>query len=106
MSLDIDQFQAATATDGLLISLDGKIVHEFYRPGMTAATPHILMSASKSIMGLILGILTERGVLCLETPVSDIVPEVARSAYHGVTLRRCLPTCAPALPSTPPSSSA
>ena len=37
---------------------------------MDNLTPHILMSISKSVLGLLLGILVERGALELESPVT------------------------------------
>ena len=53
----------ATATDGFVILQDGHIIHEFYDHGTTATTPHIVMSATKSVTGLIAGILQVQGVL-------------------------------------------
>ena len=41
----------------------GKIVYEFYDKAMGRGTPHILMSVSKSVLGLLVGILVERGQL-------------------------------------------
>lgn len=89
-SLDLEQFLDATATDGLVILLDGAIVHETYAHGMTDRTQHILMSASKSVVGLMVGILSDQGVLDLEAPVSTILPEVAATAYRDATLRQLL----------------
>jgi CubicO group peptidase (beta-lactamase class C family) len=57
---------------------------------MTPRTSHILMSASKSIVGLIVGILRGNGQLYLDAPVSDLVPEIATTAYRGATLRHLL----------------
>src|SRR5713226_4920293 len=62
-SLNLDGFLQATATDGIVILHDGRIVFEFYDGGTTKQTPHILMSATKSIVGLIAGVLHHRGDL-------------------------------------------
>jgi CubicO group peptidase (beta-lactamase class C family) len=69
---------------------DSEIVHEFYDHGMTEHTRHILMSASKSIVGLIVSILQRDHALDLEVPVADLVPEIANTAYRGATLRHLL----------------
>lgn len=88
--LDFAGFLEATATDALVILQDGAIVCEYYANGMTAQTPHIIMSASKSITGLIAGILAGRGTLDLDAEVTTLLPEIAATAYRGATLRQML----------------
>jgi CubicO group peptidase (beta-lactamase class C family) len=41
--------------------LDGKVIYEFYDIGMERQTPHILISVSKSVLGLLVGVLVDRG---------------------------------------------
>jgi CubicO group peptidase (beta-lactamase class C family) len=89
-SLDLAGFLKATATDGIVILHDNRIVYEFYDGGTSKDTPHILMSATKSIVGLIAGILLQRGELDIEAPVSRYVPEIAATAYRGATIRNLL----------------
>ncbi|RJF74330.1 serine hydrolase domain-containing protein [Rhodopseudomonas palustris] len=89
-TLDFAGFLDATATDALVIIQDGAIVCETYANGMTAQTPHIIMSASKSITGLIAGILADRSTLDLEAEVTTVLPEIAGTAYAGATLRQML----------------
>ncbi len=36
---------------------DGQLVAERYDAGMTAGTPHLLMSVSKSVVGCVAGVL-------------------------------------------------
>jgi hypothetical protein len=57
---------------------------------MSDETPHILMSVSKSMLGLLAQILTERGALDLDRPVTDFIPELADTAYRGATIRHLL----------------
>src|SRR5437899_11267798 len=52
-ALRIDQFFDETNTDGLVIADRGRIVYERYANGMRADSPHILMSVSKSLLGLL-----------------------------------------------------
>ncbi|XUM20904.1 serine hydrolase domain-containing protein [Bradyrhizobium oligotrophicum S58] len=89
-TLDLDGFLKATATDGLLILHDGRIVFEHYDGGTDRDTPHILMSATKSITGLMVGILAGRGELDIDAEVTRYVPEVAATAYRGATIRQLL----------------
>jgi CubicO group peptidase (beta-lactamase class C family) len=83
-------FLAATDTDGIVILHDGRIVFESYANGMDAFTPHILMSVSKSLLGLVAGILTEDGSLDPNAFVADYVPEIADTAYRGASVRHLL----------------
>ena len=76
-SLFENRFLEETDTDGLVILHRGKLVFEHYANGMTAETPHILMSVSKSMLGLLAGILAARGDLQLDSPVTKVIPEVA-----------------------------
>src|SRR5438045_262302 len=55
--LTLERFLAETDTDGLVILHRGRVVAEHYANGMTAQTPHILMSVSKSMMALVFGLL-------------------------------------------------
>ena len=58
---DLERFLAETETDGMLVLREGGIVHEHYGPGMDAATPHFLASVTKSVLGLVAGVLAGRG---------------------------------------------
>ena len=89
-TLGFDDVLKATDTDGLVVLHRGCIVRESYRHGLTPHTPHIIMSASKSIVGLIAGILAGEGTLDIDAPVSAYVPEIAATAYAHATLRHLL----------------
>lgn len=85
-----DDFLAGTDTDALVVLHRGRLIHEHYANAMTAETPHILMSVSKSVLGLLVGVLAERGELDPEADVAAYVPEVAGTAYAGARLRDLL----------------
>lgn len=89
-TVPFSRFLADTSTDGIVILHKGKLIFERYGNGMTARSPHILMSVSKSMLGLVCGILADQGVLDVERPVTDYVPEVASTAYVGATVRHLL----------------
>jgi CubicO group peptidase (beta-lactamase class C family) len=86
----IDRFLDETDTDGLVILHRGKVVLERYGNGMTANTPHILMSVSKSLTAVVAGILIEQGKLDPEQEVVSIIPELRDSVYSDATVRHVL----------------
>src|SRR2546423_4765136 len=79
--LSFERFLAETDSDGIVILQRGRLIAEYYDNGMTPHTPHILMSVSKSMMGLLFGQLG----IDAERQVADVVPEVAGTAYQGAT---------------------
>jgi CubicO group peptidase (beta-lactamase class C family) len=88
--LSLDDFLLAASTDSLLILHRGRIIVERYADGMTAATPHILMSVSKSVLGLLTGILVGEGILDPDREVTTVIPEVKETAHRGATIRHLL----------------
>ncbi len=89
-ALSFGAFLEKTNTDALVVLHRGRLVYEHYANGMTDRTPHILMSVSKSMLGLLVGILAGRGELDPEALVSTYVPEVKGTAYAGARLRDLL----------------
>jgi len=87
---DIEQVLRETDTDGFLILKSGKVVFEHYANGLTADTPHIIFSISKSVSAILAGILADRGQLDPDAPVARYVPEIAGSAYADCTVRHVL----------------
>src|SRR6266568_2419539 len=81
---------ADTYTDALIVLHDGQLVAERYDAGMKAATPHLLMSVSKSLVGCVAGVLADRGLLDPAAPVTAYVPEAGPSGDAGATVRHLL----------------
>lgn len=79
--LRFDTFLEETGTDAMVVLHRGRVVFE---KGLEQ--PHILMSVSKSMLGLLFGSLG----LDPERRVADLVPEVKETAYRGATLRHLL----------------
>ena len=88
--LDLEGFLEATYTDAVVVLHRGRFVLERYAPGMDARTPHILMSVSKSVLGLVAGILLDEGILELGTKITSVVPEMAGTAFEGTSVRDLL----------------
>jgi CubicO group peptidase (beta-lactamase class C family) len=80
----------ATQTDALVVLRRGRIATEWYGDGMSATTPHIVFSVSKSICGTLGGILAQHGLLDPDRKVIDYIPELAPSVYGGCTVRHLL----------------
>jgi CubicO group peptidase (beta-lactamase class C family) len=89
-SISFDAFLSYTSTDGIVILHRGRIVHESFRNGMQPETPHILMSVSKSILGLLAGALAKSGALDAASLVTDTIPELRDTGYAGTTIRQLL----------------
>ena len=89
-SLTLDAFLQRASTDALVVLHDGRIVIERYANEMGPRTPHILMSVSKSLLGLLTGILVSQGKIDPDEPVTAMVPEVAGTAYEGASIRHLL----------------
>jgi len=86
----VEDVLAGTFTDAFLVVHDGELVAERYFAGMSAGTPHLLMSVSKSILGCVAGVLADRGLLDPRAPVTAYVPEAGDSGYAGATVRDLL----------------
>ena len=77
-------------TDGLLVLKEGRICYEAYRNGMAAATPHLTMSVTKSIVSLLWATLVTSGRGQAADLVVDHVPEMAGTAYGDATVEHLL----------------
>src|ERR687896_19826 len=85
-AFDMESFLRETDTDAMAIAQRGRLIFERYANGMTEDTPHILMSVSKSMLGLLFHELR----LDAEREVAHFIPEMRDTAYRGATLRHLL----------------
>ncbi len=76
--------------DGLLVLHRDKIVFEEYRNGMGQHDQHILFSVSKSILGMVCGVLAHQGSLDTEKPAAHYIPELKTTAYKNTTVQQLL----------------
>jgi CubicO group peptidase (beta-lactamase class C family) len=89
-STTVGAIMKATETDGWMAVHNGRIFAEQYAGEMEPATLHLLMSVSKSIVGILVGALAGEGVLNVDEQVARYVPELERSGYRGATVRHLL----------------
>jgi CubicO group peptidase (beta-lactamase class C family) len=88
--LTVGELLDRTYTDGFLVIHDGRIVTEQYFNGMRPDVPHLLMSVSKSVTGLVAGALVSQGLLDVTAPVEAVVPELAGTAFAGARVQHLL----------------
>jgi len=80
----------ATETDGWMVVHDGRLLAEQYAGAMEPATLHLLMSVSKSIVGILVGALVGQGAIRVDAALTSYVPELAESGYREATVRHLL----------------
>lgn len=88
--LTVGELLDRTYTDGFLVLHQGRIVTEQYFSSLRPDTPHLLMSVSKSITGLVAGVLAGQGALDVNAPVQAIVPELAGTSFEDATVQDLL----------------
>src|SRR5882672_3103755 len=84
--LTLERFLEETSSDAFAIVHRGRLICERYASGMTPASQHILMSVSKSMLGLLI----LRLGLDPAREITHWVPELEGTAYRGATLRHLL----------------
>lgn len=90
---------ASTETDGWLVVHDGRVLIEEYIAPMSPTTRHLLMSVSKSIVGVVAGALVDRGILDPARPCRRTCL-ISREAGTPAPPSATSWTCAPASGST------
>jgi CubicO group peptidase (beta-lactamase class C family) len=86
----LEALRTDTATDAVVLVQNDSLRYEAYANGMAAHDPHILMSVSKSMLGLLAGIAIENGALNEDDLITDHIPEVANTVFNGATVRDAL----------------
>jgi CubicO group peptidase (beta-lactamase class C family) len=86
----VARFLDESFTDGFLVLHKGNIVAEDYRNGMKPHGQHLAMSVTKSIVGIVTGILAGRGVLDVSAPLTEYLPELSTTAYRYATVQHIL----------------
>jgi CubicO group peptidase (beta-lactamase class C family) len=88
--LTVGEMLAESYTDGFLVLHRGRVVTEQYWNGMTADTPHLLMSVSKSVVSTVAGVLAGKGQLDRSARLEQVVPELADTSFAGATVQDLL----------------
>lgn len=78
---------------GVLVARHGKLVAERYFRGAAGHRPHNLKSASKSVLSALVGLAVAQGVLELDQPIADVLPEATAlddTGKQAITVRHLL----------------
>lgn len=78
---------ASIHTDGLCVLHKGQVVYERYWGATEPHQPHLVMSVTKSFVGLLAQILVHEGKLDETMRVPHYIPEMAGTAYDTATVR-------------------
>jgi hypothetical protein len=87
--IGLDAFLTRTQTDAFVLVHRGRVLCEQYANGMAPTTPHILMSVSKSMLGLLAGILAANGVLDIDAPVERLCPNCGAARSRAPRCASC-----------------
>jgi len=90
MPMTVADWLADSFTDGFIVVHCGLIVYERYFNGMHERSLHLSQSVAKSLTGTLAGILAGEGVIDVDAPLTDYLPDLARTAYAGAALRHVL----------------
>ena len=83
-------FLKESYTDALLITKSGTIVADYYSNSMDLHSPHLTFSVSKSITGIVAGILLKKFGVHADTKISTIIDGTSGGAYADATIRNLL----------------
>ena len=87
----VDEYMATYRVSGLLVIRDGRVLLEKYGLGRRPQDRWTSFSVAKSVTAILVGAAIQDGrIKSLQTPVTDILPELKGSAYEGVSLRQLL----------------
>ncbi|MEQ9463533.1 MAG: serine hydrolase [Haliea sp.] len=88
--LSLDEIASQQYIDGILVLKDGNVVLENYYGQLKPNRPHVMMLVTKSVVGILAGILADKGVIDLSKSVADYVPALTSSGWGPDSLRTLL----------------
>ena len=83
-------FLTRTMSDRFVFWRDGQFLIDWTAAHSDAALPHLLFSVSKSLTGLLAGILKDQGILDPGKPVAHYLPETAGGGYGDCPLQHLM----------------
>lgn len=88
---EVDAYIAANNVAGLIVVQDGKVRLERYARGLTRGGRWTSFSVAKSFTSTLVGAAIRDGhIRSVDEPVTRYIPELAGSAYDGVTIAQLL----------------
>lgn len=86
----VDGWFGESFADGLIVLHDGVVVLERYAGHLTPTANHLLFSVTKSVAGILTGLVVDRCGLDPGARVGDLVPETAGGGFADATVRDLL----------------
>ena len=89
LQAEITALMQSTKTAGVMVLVNGKVVHEEYGLGLKPADRWTSFSVAKSFTSTLLGAaVKDRYIKSLDDPVTKYIPGLKGSTYEGVTVRQ------------------
>ena len=89
-SRTFEEMLLSTHTDAFLVLKGGEILFEEYFNGMKPESLHLMNSITKSFIGMLAGILSNKGAFDIQDKVTKYVPELYDSAFADTTIQSAL----------------
>lgn len=86
----LDQYYEANDSNCVAVVHDGVLVHERYWNGTDVGTDQEIFSATKSVTSFLVGIAQDQGLLDIDDPAADYIPEWRGTPSEAVTIRDLL----------------
>jgi len=80
----------STHTDAFLVLKDGEILFEEYFNGMKLDSFHLMNSITKSFVGMLVGVLADKGIFDITEKVTKYVPELSEGSFSDTTIQSAL----------------
>lgn len=80
----------STHTDAFLVLKDGEILFEEYFNDMKSDSFHLMNSITKSFVGMLVGVLADKGILNIKEKVTKYVPELNDGSFSDTTIQSAL----------------
>lgn len=87
---NLEGLLAQSHTDALVVEHRGEVVAEYYAPEFMPAQTHLLMSVSKSLCAIVVGVLCDEGLIDTTRRLDTYIVELAGSAYGDATVQQLL----------------
>jgi CubicO group peptidase (beta-lactamase class C family) len=87
---DLSKTLEASSTDAFVVVRQNELIFEWRASHYQSAQPHILFSVSKSVTGLLVGILESQGLIDPAAAVADYLPEAKDAGYGHCTIQQVL----------------
>ena len=81
---------SSTHTDAFLVLKDGEILFEEYFNEMNSDSFHLMNSITKSFVGMLVGVLADKGILDITDKVTKYVPELNDGSFSDTTIQSAL----------------